>query len=143
MGADLSTPTRRGGAKPDINITPLVDVVLVLLIIFMVVTPQMEAGVTVRLPSISNPDEGNGALQPTTVTLAKDGRLYIEKEAVSREQLVDRLRALRAAKPSTRIVIKADVQLAYGKVRELFQVCQQVGFAGASLQVIDKAHTRG
>jgi biopolymer transport protein TolR len=143
MGADLSTPTRRGGAKPDINITPLVDVVLVLLIIFMVVTPQMEAGVTVRLPSISNPDEGNGALQPTTVTLAKDGRLYLEKEAVSREQLVDRLRALRAAKPSTRIVIKADVQLAYGKVRELFQVCQQVGFAGASLQVIDKAHTRG
>jgi biopolymer transport protein TolR len=143
MGADLSTPTRRGGAKPDINITPLVDVVLVLLIIFMVVTPQMEAGVTVRLPSISNPDEGNGALQPTTVTLAKDGRLYLEKEAVSREQLVDRLRALRATKPSTRIVIKADVQLAYGKVRELFQVCQQVGFAGASLQVIDKAHTRG
>ncbi|MEW5741975.1 MAG: biopolymer transporter ExbD [Myxococcota bacterium] len=143
MGADLSSPSRRGGAKPEINITPLVDVVLVLLIIFMVVTPQMEAGVTVQLPSISNPDQGNGALEPTTVTLSKDGRLYFEKEELSREQLVEKLQALHAVKPETRIVIKADVQLAYGKVRDLFQVCQRIGFAGASLQVIDKANKQG
>ena len=66
---------RRTGAKPAMNVTPLVDVVLVLLIIFMVVTPQMEAGVSVTLPSIKNPDQGNASMQPTTVSLTKDGKL--------------------------------------------------------------------
>jgi biopolymer transport protein TolR len=143
MGADLSSTSRRGGAKPEINITPLVDVVLVLLIIFMVVTPQMEAGASVQLPSIANPDNGNGALEPTTVTLSKDGRFFFEKEALEKDALLEKLRALHGVKPDARIVIKADVQLPYGKVRDLFRACQEIGFAGASLQVIDKANRKG
>ena len=144
MGAELETSSRRrGGLKPEINITPLVDVVLVLLIIFMVVAPQMEAGASVVLPSIANPDKGNGALEPTTVTLTKDGRLFFEKEELSEDVLVERLKALHAAKPQTRVVLKADTGLAYGKVRAMFKRCQELGFPGASLQVIDRANKQG
>jgi biopolymer transport protein TolR len=143
MGADLSSPSRRGGPKPEINITPLVDVVLVLLIIFMVVAPQMEAGAAVQLPSIAHPDPGNGALEPTTVTLSRDGRFFLEKEALEKDALLERLRALHGTKPDARVVIKADVALPYGRVRDLFRACQDLGFQGAALQVIDKANQQG
>jgi biopolymer transport protein TolR len=133
----------RGGAKPEINITPLVDVVLVLLIIFMVVAPQMEAGAAVTLPSIANPDQGNGALEPTTVTLTKDGRVFFEKEELAEPALLEKLKAVHAAKPEARVVLKADVGLEYGKVRAMFKRCQELGFPGASLQVIDKANKKG
>jgi biopolymer transport protein TolR len=147
MGAELDSDSgssrRRAPVKPEINITPLVDVVLVLLIIFMVVAPQMEAGASVVLPSISNPDKGNGALEPTTVTLTKDGRFFFEKEELTEESLVAKLKALHEAKPETRVVLKADTSLAYGKVRAMFKRCQELGFPGASLQVIDRANKQG
>lgn len=134
---------KRDGLKPEINITPLVDVVLVLLIIFMVVAPQMEAGASVVLPSIAHPDRGNGALEPTTVTLTRDGRLFFEKEELVEAELMKRLKALHASKPATRVVLKADTALAYGKVRAMFKRCQELGFPGASLQVIDRADRQG
>ncbi|MDX2012114.1 MAG: biopolymer transporter ExbD [Myxococcaceae bacterium] len=144
MGSNVQAPSRgkkrRTGVAPDINVTPLVDVVLVLLIIFMVVTPQMEAGVSVTLPSIRNPDQGNGSLEPTTVTLTKDGKFYFEKEERTVEALMAELKALHEAKPETRVVLKADRELGYGKVRELFKACQDMGFPGVSLQVIDVAN---
>jgi len=147
MGAELDSDSgssrRRAPVKPEINITPLVDVVLVLLIIFMVVAPQMEAGASVVLPSIANPDKGNGALEPTTVTLTKDGRFFFEKEELTEESLVAKLKALHEAKPETRVVLKADTSLAYGKVRAMFKRCQELGFPGASLQVIDRANKQG
>ena len=144
MGAELETSSRkRGGLKPEINITPLVDVVLVLLIIFMVVAPQMEAGASVVLPSIVNPDQGNGALEPTTVTLTQDGKLFFEKEELPEEVLVARLKVLHETKPDSRVVLKADTGLAYGKVRAMFKRCQELGFPGASLQVIDRANKQG
>ena len=120
--------------KPEINITPLVDVVLVLLIIFMVVAPQMEAGASVTLPSIANPDQGNGALEPTTVTLTKDGRFFLEKDELAEDALVEKLKVLHAEKPEAR---------EYGKVRALFRRGQELGFPGAALQVIDKANKKG
>jgi biopolymer transport protein TolR len=144
MGSSVQAPSRgkkrRSGVAPDINVTPLVDVVLVLLIIFMVVTPQMEAGVSVTLPSIRNPDQGNGSLEPTTVTLTKDGKFYFEKEERTVEALMTELKALHDAKPDNRVVLKADKDLEYGKVRELFKACQDMGFPGVSLQVIDVAN---
>jgi biopolymer transport protein TolR len=144
MGADVTTDARprRASAKPDINITPLVDVVLVLLIIFMVVTPQMEAGVSVNLPAVHQPDEGNAPMNPTTVTMAKDGRLYFEKDALDREALLRRLEQVHAKSPENRVIIKADMRIEYGKVRDLFKTCQDIGFPGASLQVIDKANQK-
>ncbi|MCA2981445.1 MAG: biopolymer transporter ExbD [Myxococcaceae bacterium] len=146
MASNVSAPTRgkkrRAGVAPDINVTPLVDVVLVLLIIFMVVTPQMEAGVSVTLPSIRNPDQGNGALEPTTVTLTKNGKFFFEKEERTLDALLVDLEALHAAKPDTRVVLKADKDLEYGKVRAMFKSCQDLGFPGVSLQVIDVANRK-
>ncbi|MFL6245782.1 MAG: ExbD/TolR family protein [Thermoanaerobaculia bacterium] len=134
-----------GGAsvRSEINITPLVDVVLVLLIIFMVVAPQMEAGASVVLPSLANPDKGNGTLEPITVTLTKDGRLFFEKEELIEAVLLERLKKMHEEKPTSRVVLKADTGLAYGKVRAMFKRCQELGFPGASLQVIDRANKQG
>jgi len=146
MGAELAADggsRRRAPVKPEINITPLVDVVLVLLIIFMVVAPQMEAGASVTLPSITNPDKGNGALEPTTVTLTKDGRFFFEKEELSEDSLVAKLKVLHETKPEARVVLKADAALGYGKVRTMFKRCQELGFPGAALQVIDRANQKG
>ncbi len=145
MGSNLTTQPpkkkkRRAGLAPEMNITPLVDVVLVLLIIFMVVTPQMEAGVSVTLPSIKNPDQGNASMQPTTVSLTKDGKFFFEKEALPLDALMERLKALHATNAESRVVLKADKDLGYGKVRELFKACQDLGFPGVSLQVIDVAN---
>jgi len=117
--------------------------VLGLLFLFMVVAPQMEAGASVTLPSILNPDQGNGALEPTTVTLTKDGKLYFEKEAVEESVLVEKLTKLHEERPSARVVLKADSAVAYGKVRAMFKRCQEIGFPGAALQVIDRANKQG
>ncbi len=133
----------RAKVKADINVTPLVDVVLVLLIIFMVVAPQLEAGVSVALPSIFNPDQGNSPMEPTTVTVTREGKLYFEKEPVELEALKEKLQKLHEEKPDTRLVLKADQALGYGKVRTVFKACQDLGFPGVSLQVLDKANQKG
>ncbi len=131
------------GVKAEINVTPLVDVVLVLLIIFMVVTPTLEAGVAVDLPSILNPDSGKNDVEPTTLTLTADGTLFLEKEAVAATEVEARLGRFRAEKPDARLVLKADRKLDYGKVRALFKTCQGLGFPGVALQVLDRANQQG
>jgi biopolymer transport protein ExbD len=133
----------RSRVGAEINVTPLVDVVLVLLIIFMVVAPALQSGIAVQLPALFHPDEGNAALEPTTVTLAHDGALYFEKERVALDELKARLTALHARRPEARLVLKADTALGYGRVREVFKTCQELGFPGASLQVLDKANQKG
>jgi biopolymer transport protein TolR len=130
------------GLKPEMNVTPLVDIVLVLLIIFMVVTPQMESGANLELPVMTNPDKADleQDAQPTILSLAKDGSLYFDKAPVSTEKLEGLLKDFRIAKPTSRLVLKADREAPYGKVRELFKLCQSLGFPGVGLQVIDRAN---
>ncbi len=143
MGSEVARKKkRRAGIAPEMNVTPLVDVVLVLLIIFMVVTPQMEAGVSVALPSIKNPDASSRSLEPTTVTLARDGKLYFEKDELPLDALLDRLSKVHAASANARVVLKAAQSIDYGKVRALFKACQDLGFPGVSLQVLDAANRR-
>jgi biopolymer transport protein ExbD len=130
-------------ARPDINVTPLVDVVLVLLIIFMVIVPQMEAGASVKLPGVEHPDPTTDAQHsPLTVSLTKGGRLYLEKQPVERDRLIDLLKQAHAAAPSRRVVLKADKDVQYGHVRELFREAQQIGFPGISLQTGDKSRRK-
>ncbi len=125
-------------AKPDINVTPLVDVVLVLLIIFMVVIPQMEAGATVNVPGAANPDPKTSiASAPITLSVTAAGNLYLEKRAVSRDELLALLQQARVAQPRSRLVLKGDKTVAYGLMRALFRECQGLGFPGVSLQVGD------
>ena len=135
---------RPEGAKPDINVTPLVDVVLVLLIIFMVVIPQMEAGANVNVPGAAHPDPKTSvAVPPITLSVTAAGNLYLEKRAVDRDQLVALLREAHAASPRSKLVLKGDRGLGYGAVRALFRECQNLGFPGISLQVGDLRQGEG
>ena len=126
--------------EPEINVTPLVDVVLVLLIIFMVIAPQLENGQRVELPAIVRPDpKQKGKLDPVTVTLTADGTLFVEKEAVFDLPLLkEKLAALHVAAPERRVVLKGDASLSYLRVREVFRTVGQSGFEGCALVVSKK-----
>lgn len=131
-----SSKRRRSGATPDINVTPLVDVVLVLLIIFMVIAPALEHGERVELPGILQPDqEQKGKLDPVTVTVGRSGTVYLEKTPTTIELLPAQLADIHAREPDRRVVLKGDGALDYQRVRDVFAVVQNAGFIGVSLQV--------
>ncbi len=138
---DSKSPSRKTGVVPEINVTPLVDVVLVLLIIFMVIAPQMEAGERVELPGISNVDE-KSKLEAYTLTVTATGRYLLEKEIVEESALLDALTASHQRDPEKRLVLKADRGVLYEKMRGLFARAQQIGFKGVSLMVDEKKIAR-
>ncbi|TQF16308.1 biopolymer transporter ExbD [Myxococcus llanfairpwllgwyngyllgogerychwyrndrobwllllantysiliogogogochensis] len=129
---------RRSSITPEMNVTPLVDVVLVLLIIFMVVTPQIESGASVELPAATNPDKENKELEPTTVSLAANGAIFMDRKELKRDALLVELKALREKKPDSPVVLKADRGVRYSEVRGVFKSMQDLGFPGINLQVIDR-----
>ena len=116
----------------EINMTPFVDVILVLLVIFMIAAPLMVQGVAVTLPRTSA-----GAIsqvsQPLVVTLARDRGLYIRDERVEPAALVDRLKQLRASEGDTTVYVRADRGAAYGDVMELLGRVGSGGYARVSL----------
>ena len=121
---------------PVMNVTPLVDVVLVLLIIFMVVIPAMQTSTTIDLPAIFNPDpEPKSKTDPFTVSLTADGSIYLEQELLAPSAVVELLRAANQREPARRLILRADRMAKYSAVRELFKACQEVGFPGMSLKV--------
>ncbi len=132
----------RGGIPPDINVTPLVDVVLVLLIIFMVVAPRMDQDVPVDLPSVLNPDpEVEMAMDPLKVSVAKAGEYYLNDQKYDLDGVIDVLNAEHAAEPLRRLVLRADAKLTYGQVRDILARSQKVGFPGLSLMVGERHRT--
>jgi len=135
--ASSKKPQRRSKhSVPEINVTPLVDVVLVLLIIFMVIAPALEHGERVELPSITAPDKNQkGKLDPITVTVGRSGAVYVEKAPTTIETLPAQLADIHAREPDRRIVLKGDGMLDYQKVRDVFALVQNAGFSGVSLQV--------
>jgi biopolymer transport protein TolR len=127
---------KRARAVPAMNVTPLVDVVLVLLIIFMVVIPAMEKSPQIALPDIFNPDpEAKGKTDPFTLSITPDGKLYFEKEEVSEADLERRLREAQTNEPGRRLVLRADRTANYVDVRKLFKIVQTIGFPGVSMRV--------
>lgn len=139
MGASIqanSSGPRKHRAAPEINVTPLVDVVLVLLIIFMVIAPSLEHGERVELPGVMQPDKDQkGKLDPVTLTVARGGSVYVEKTLTTIEALPTQLADIHARNPDRRVVLKGDGMASYQKVRDVFAVAQNVGFGGVSLQV--------
>jgi biopolymer transport protein TolR len=127
--------------RPEINVTPLVDVVLVLLIIFMVIAPQLEAGERVELPGIANVDD-KAKLESFLLTVTPSGRYLLEKEEVPKDRLLAQLRESHREAPLRRLVVKADRAIDYGRMRDLFAQAQDVGFPGVALMVDEKASAR-
>ena len=124
------------GQNSDMNVTPFVDVMLVLLIIFMVVLPSMEQNAAVELPNIFHVDEEpEGRMDPATVSITADQRLFLEQDELSRPDLEARLRTLHENEPLRRLILRGDSSLHYEDVRGLFALCQEIGFPGISLRV--------
>jgi biopolymer transport protein TolR len=125
--------------QPVMNVTPLVDVVLVLLIIFMVVIPIMEKSAHVELPSIVNVDpEAKGKTDPFVLSLAFDGTTYFERDRVDESSLLSALREANEREPLRRLVLRADRAARYADVRKMFKVCQEIGFPGIALRVNER-----
>ena len=121
---------------PEINVTPLVDVVLVLLIIFMVVIPQLEAGAAIDLPGARNPDPRSDVEHSAiVVNVTRGGDVMLEKQPIERPALVPQLKALRRAQPERPLRLKGDRLARYDQVRTVFRDCQSVGFPGIALEV--------
>jgi biopolymer transport protein ExbD len=119
------------------NVTPLVDVVLVLLIIFMIVIPAMEESLDLEVPAVTNPDapRENEADEPWMLAVTRTGRVYFDERPVPEGRLVDLLTEAHAREPRRRLVIRGDRGVRYAAVRELFATAQTVGFPGLSLRV--------
>ena len=116
----------------EINVTPLVDVMLVLLIIFMITAPMLVTGVKIDLPDAQakalNSDE-----EPLTITLDRKNNLFIAESSVAREELIERLKAITQEKYSRRIFIRADKHLHYGEVIKLVGDLNMAGFNHVAL----------
>jgi len=121
---------RRQDAPPlsEINVTPLVDVMLVLLVIFMLTAPLLTSAVRLDLPSAEAPPAAHA---PAALTLALNarGELFLNDRPVSPEQLRQRLEAVARAQPDTELQLRADQALAYGQVVEVMALAQKAGLS--------------
>jgi biopolymer transport protein TolR len=120
--------------KADINVTPLVDVCLVLLIIFMVVTPLLQSGVPVLLPETSKPEKYPEGAKQIKVAIQEDGKIFINQDWVpSKAELTRRMEDILAADPQKEVVIKADKRLKYREVRDVMRALNDAGFSKVGL----------
>jgi len=126
------------GVKNEINITPLVDVVLVLLIIFMVITPMLQRGKDVRLPEANKVDDKKDESDPLILSLTSDKKYYVESDLVDEAGLSDRVKAELIATPGKRLQLKGDERLTIGDVRHMMDVVRKAGGKGVALVVQEK-----
>lgn len=127
--------SRRSRAQPmaEINVTPFVDVMLVLLIIFMVAAPLLTVGVPVELPKTAAQALPAETEEPLTVTLSADGAVRIQSTEVAREELVGRLRAIAAERSDDRVYLRADGSVPYEQVAQIMGALNAGGFSSIGL----------
>ncbi|MGE5413444.1 MAG: ExbD/TolR family protein [Syntrophomonadaceae bacterium] len=111
----------------DINVTPLVDVMLVLLIIFMVTAPMLHQGISVALPKTATTNLRSGLEDPIVLSISRDGLYYINETPVARGLLKDRLRAILRGHKEKAVLLKADRSLSYGTVIETLDLLNRMG----------------
>ena len=116
----------------EINVTPFVDVMLVLLIIFMVTAPLLTAGIKVNLPE-STSILKNEKNDPVTVTINSKGEIFLQKKKFSANGLIKKLKALKSQNKDLKIYIKGDKKLNYGKVMDLMSFINKSGFKKVAL----------
>ncbi len=141
MGASLTTKTRSRGRRTggtyrpmaEINVTPFVDVMLVLLIVFMVAAPLLTAGVPVDLPDSAAKPMQEYDNKPIEITVATDGNIYIGETEVEEGRLIPLLKAMSEGNNEQRIYIRGDQGLEYGKVMRVIGAVNGAGFVKVAL----------
>ena len=125
---------RRGAYRPmsEINVTPLVDVMLVLLIVFMVAAPLLTVGVPVDLPKAAAPAI-NENKEPLVVTINNKGQIYLQETTIEDESLVPRLVAITHNNPTASIYVRGDQAINYGRVLGIMSMISAAGFTKVSL----------
>ena len=123
----------RAAAMSEINVTPFVDVMLVLLIIFMVAAPLLTVGVPVELPKTAASALPTEQEEPLTITMTSDGRLLIQNADVADADLIPRLRAIAAERTSDKVFLRADGAIPYARVAQLMGALNAGGFTNIGL----------
>ncbi|PIE16574.1 MAG: protein TolR [Rhodobacterales bacterium] len=127
---------RRSGhaaAMSEINITPFVDVMLVLLIIFMVAAPLVTVGVPIELPKTAASALPSEQEEPLSITITADGSIMLQETEISAEQLVPKLRAIAAERSDKKVFLRADGAIAYERVVQIMGALNAGGFSDIGL----------
>jgi biopolymer transport protein TolR len=124
---------RAGGRMSEINVTPFVDVMLVLLIIFMVAAPMLTVGVPVELPRTAAGALPSEQEEPLTITLTTDGAIMLQSTQVQEGDLLPQLRAIAAERQSDRVFLRADGAIAYERVVQVMGALNAGGFRNIGL----------
>jgi biopolymer transport protein TolR len=139
MAASVYSGNRSGGRvasryRPmaEINVTPLVDVMLVLLVVFMITAPLLTVGVPVELPQTQAPPI-NELKEPLTITLNREGAVYIQETTVAIDAVVPKLQAITGNNPDAVIYVRGDKEINYGRVLEVMSLVSAAGFRKVSL----------
>lgn len=119
--------------KSDINVTPLVDVCLVLLIIFMVVTPMLQKGVSVKLPVTTNPDKKPDSPNQVIISIKEDSTIYIEQNWVPKNEFLTQLKEMHDRSPGKELLIKGDARLQYKDVKKVMDMITESGYDAVGL----------
>ncbi len=126
----------RGGGRyrpmAEINVTPLVDVMLVLLVIFMIAAPLLTVGVPVDLPRTNAPPITQNT-EPLVISVNADGKIFISNTPVDTQSLVPRLEAITGANPDAVLYVRGDREINYGRVLEVMSLISAAGFKKVSL----------
>ena len=123
---------RRAAPMSDINVTPMVDVMLVLLIIFMVTAPLLTVGVQVDLPK-TKASMIRGQDEPLAITVNADGQVYLQETEIDLDGLLPRLNAITGNNPDVRIFVRGDASVNYGRVMEVMGTINAAGYRKVAL----------
>jgi biopolymer transport protein TolR len=131
-GSSLSKLSK-SALTADINVTPLVDVCLVLLIIFMVVTPMLQKGVPINLPVTEEPEKTPDTDKQLQISVKADNTVYVGPNVVRKEQVKSLLEEIQQKTPDREIAVKGDKLVKYGEVLDVLKACRDVGFNDVGL----------
>ena len=137
MEMQMSSSGRRRGRRKlrpmgEINVTPFVDVMLVLLIVFMVTAPLLTVGVPVDLPE-TKASQISDDQAPLLISIQSDGKIALQNRVIEVDELIPRLEAVARAKPETRIFVRGDKNVSYGEVMGVMGLVQESGFSRVAL----------
>jgi TolR protein len=124
---------KSGSFNSNINVTPLVDVMLVLLIIFMVVTPMLQKGVDVALPETADPEQMPENEKQLEVSVKSDGNVFIGQNWIPENNLPAMLKEIHSNNPDREVVVKGDKRLKYRDVRKVMRLLNEAGFGRVGL----------